>query len=329
MNSEGEDRQRLPTTRAADLQCRREEHRWLIESLWAERAVGIVGGEPKCGKSFLALDLAVAVASGTPALGHFQVPRAGPVLLYAAEDALATVRERLETIARARGTSLDALDLQVITAPTLRLDHEVDRKRLARTVASHRPRLLVLDPLVRLHRIDENAVAEIAPILAYLRAIERKLDAAVLLVHHARKGAGHMRAGQALRGSSELHAWGDSNLYLRRRERTLYLSVEHRGAPAPDDLVLDIDDTPGRTALRICAHPEPSSNGHSDHHPDQRIERALRDAGQPLRLRQLRELCRMRTATLCEVLEQMIRDGRIERCDHGLRLALPRPPAPS
>ena len=33
---------------------------------------------------------------------------------------------------------------------------------------------------------------------------------------HAKKGAGHVRAGQALRGSSEFHAWGDSNLYLRR-----------------------------------------------------------------------------------------------------------------
>src|SRR5215813_8969665 len=32
-----------------------------------------------------------------------------------------------------------------------------------------------------------------------------------LVVHHAKKGAGNIRAGQALRGSSEFHAWGDSN----------------------------------------------------------------------------------------------------------------------
>jgi hypothetical protein len=42
--------------------------------LWSEQAVGIVGGEPKCCKSFLALDLAVAVAYGTPCLRHFSVP---------------------------------------------------------------------------------------------------------------------------------------------------------------------------------------------------------------------------------------------------------------
>jgi len=37
--------------------------RWLIEELWSDQAVGIVGGEPKCCKSFLALDMAVAIAS--------------------------------------------------------------------------------------------------------------------------------------------------------------------------------------------------------------------------------------------------------------------------
>jgi len=41
-----------------------------------------------------------------------------------------------------------------------------------------------------------------------------------------------MRAGEALRGSSEFHAWGDSNLYLRRHGDQLALSVEHRAAAA-------------------------------------------------------------------------------------------------
>ena len=40
---------------------------WLVETLWAEEGVGIVGGAPKCCKSWLALDLALSVASGTPA----------------------------------------------------------------------------------------------------------------------------------------------------------------------------------------------------------------------------------------------------------------------
>src|SRR5690606_11205391 len=106
---------------------------------------------------------------------------------------------------------LGTLDIQAITAPVVRLDLPRDREELEATIAALKPRLVILDPFVRMHRVDENAVTEVAPMLAYLRTIQRKHRTAVLLVHHARKGGAHLRAGQALRGSSELHAWGDSN----------------------------------------------------------------------------------------------------------------------
>ena len=91
---------------------------------------------------------------------------------------------------------------------------------------------LILDPFVRLHRIDENASGEVAPPLAYLRELQRRYALGIVVVHHAKRGAGNVRTGQALRGYSEFHAWGDSNLYLRREADTLTLSVEHRAAPA-------------------------------------------------------------------------------------------------
>jgi RecA-family ATPase len=203
----------LPVAPAHCLAERAEEQRWLVTSLWSEQAVGIIGGEPKCCKSFLALDLAVAVAAGTACLRRFTVPRRGRVLLYAAEDALHIVRRRLEGICAAAGVALADLDVQVITAPTVRLDLQADRNSLDETIAKLQPRLLVLDPFVRLHRIDENASGEVAPLLAYLRELQRRYGVAVVVVHHAKKGAGRVRAGQALRGSSEFHTW---NLYLRR-----------------------------------------------------------------------------------------------------------------
>jgi AAA domain len=89
------------------------------------------------------------------------------VLLFAAEDALHIVRRRLEGISAPANVALASLDIQVITAPTVRLDLNADRRNLAETVASLQPRLLVLDPFVRLHRIDENASGEVAPLLAY------------------------------------------------------------------------------------------------------------------------------------------------------------------
>jgi RecA-family ATPase len=89
--------------------------------------------------------------------------------LYAAEDALQIVRSRLEGICAAAQWTLRDLDLHVITAPTLRLDLAIDRDRLHQTIEQLKPRLLILDPFVRLHRVDENASGKVAPLLAYLR----------------------------------------------------------------------------------------------------------------------------------------------------------------
>lgn len=80
----------------------------------------------------------------------------------------------------------------------MRLDLEAVRRGLDETVAKLRPRLLVLDPFVRLHRIDENASGEVAPLLAYLRELQRRHAVAVLVVHHAKKGAGRVRRVELL-----------------------------------------------------------------------------------------------------------------------------------
>jgi hypothetical protein len=177
----------LPVQPAWRLAEAPEQQRWLVDQLWSEEAVGIIGGEPKCCKSFLALDLAVAVAAGTPCLRRFAVARPGRVLLYPAEDALHVVRRRLEGICAAAGTALAELDVQVITAPSLRLDLNADRASLEETVATLTPRFLILDPFVRLHRIDENVSGDVAPLLAFLRELQRRHAVAIAVVHHARK----------------------------------------------------------------------------------------------------------------------------------------------
>ena len=316
----------LPVTPAYRLAERAEEQRWLVTSLWSEQAVGIIGGEPKCGNSFLALDLAVAVAAGTACLRRFAVPQPGRVLLYAAEDALHIVRRRLEGICAAAAVALAELDMQVITAPILRLDLDADRKSLEATIAKWQPRLLVLDPFVRLHRIDENAAGEVAPLLAYLRELQRRYNLAVILVHHAKKGAGRIRAGQALRGSSEFHAWGDSNLYLRRsggphEGGDLTLTVEHRAAPTMPAITLELIERGHALALEVSEprtlETPPSTS------VDERITAALTKAAGPIPFLELRGMCRVRTASLYQRLAALTAAGRLVKSDKGYSLTTP------
>jgi RecA-family ATPase len=309
-----------PAWRLADCP---EQRRWLVDELWSEEAVGIIGGEPKCCKSFLALDLAVAVAAGIPCLRRFTVTRPGRVLLYPAEDALHVVRRRLEGICAAAGVSLAELDVQVITAPSLRLDLKADRIRLDETVARLKPRLLVLDPFVRLHRIDENVSGDVAPLLAFLRDLQRRHAIAVAVVHHARKGAGAIRAGQALRGSSEFHAWGDSNLYLRRdADDRIVLTVEHRAAAAMPGVTLELTQRDDALALEPVqpAYHQPD-RGTEPTSVDQRINAALRDCAQPRPFSELRASCRVRTTTLYERLAAMTAAGIVVKSPDGYCLA--------
>lgn len=308
----------LPTRVAYALDCQPKEQRWLIDQLWADQAVGIVGGEPKCCKSFLALDMAVAVASGKPCVGRFAPIQTGRVLLYAAEDALHVVRERLDGIAHARQSLLEHLDIHVVTVPTLRLDVDIDRTRLVETVALLRPKMLVLDPFVRLHRCDENASGDVAPLLAFLREIQRRFGVAIVVVHHAKKGGGRIRPGQALRGSSEFHAWGDSNLYLRRdghKEQRLILGVEHRAAKSPEPLHLALlgdEEMIALCSVEMRAEPIEATVSIQD-----QIIRVLRDAEKPLTMNELRELCRVRMQRMCNIVADLAEKGRVTKSNGG------------
>ena len=309
----------LPVELACRLAALPEERRWLIDGLWSEEAVGIVGGEPKCCKSFLALDIAVSVAAGTPCLRRFSVPRPGRVLLFAAEDALHVVRCRIEGIAHAAQQELAALDIHVITAPSLRLDLDDHQQRLTETIDSLRPKLLVLDPFVRLHRRNENAADEISPMLAFLRDLQRRFSLAVVVVHHARKSAGGARDGQALRGSSDFHAWGDSNLYLRRTGDALTLAIEHRAAPSTSGIPLALTERGPALALEVLER-APCAPSTTPPSLTARIEHALADAALPLPFEHLRRVCRVRTASLSDALANMRQQGRVTKSSAGYAL---------
>ena len=317
----------LPVERASRLSTAGAQMQWLVQDLWSDQAVGILGGEPKCCKSFMALDVAVSVASGAACLRQFPVRRTGKVLLFPAEDSLAIVRQRLEGIAAAAQVRFDSLPVEVITAPSLRLDTPADRERLSNTVEQLGPILLILDPMIRLHRVDENDATQIAGLLSYLRELQRKFQLAVILVHHARKDSNGSRPGQALRGSSELHGWGDSNLYMRRRGQQLTLSTEHRAAPSQDHIPLQLSQAGDALSLtvldRSATEPQPEPA------PIDRVRQALAKLREPAPLRLLRKLCGIRTAAVSSALTELSARGEVTRNAGGYQLRVPGGPSVS
>jgi hypothetical protein len=301
----------LAVVRAAELQQATAEHQWLVETLWTSGGVGVVGGTPKSLKTWLALEMAVSVASGTPCLGRFQVRRKGVSLLYLAEDQPCDVRQRLHDLCRHRSLALDALDVHVITEPTLRLDYDTDIARLDATLAAYRPRLLLLDPFVRLHRANENDAQDVARILASLRELQRHHQTAVVVVHHSRKNQRAGQHGQALRGSGDFHAWSDSALYLNHTGNgALLLTIEHRSAPAPQPLYLRLHGQPPHP---VIVEPD------DEHEPsiEERVLGHLRHSPEPTRRTDLRRLLAVNNQRLGQALHSLERLGRVRRSNGG------------
>lgn len=312
-----QDGQTLPVLRACELRAQPPEEHWLIEGLWARSAIGLIGGAPKCCKSWLGLEMAVSVASKSPALGHFATVVSGPVLVYLAEDSLPQVRARVEALCKYRGLDFTALDLHVITVSLLRIDLASDQERLAATIEKLRPRLLLLDPLVRIHRLDENSSSEISGLLGYIRDLQRRFDVAVVLVHHASKKA-RAQPGQALRGSSDLHAIGDSNAYLARRGDRLVLTLEHRAArsPEPIEIELVVDSEQQTACLRVCTEYANPISVRERKLSDEVLELLAREA-RPLPRTEIRALLQVNNKRLGDVLDQLERSAAISRTPRG------------
>lgn len=309
----------LPTLPVHAIKARPTEARWLVQDLWSAEAVGVIGGAPKLCKSWLALDLALSVASGTACLGRFEVHTPGPALVYLAEDPPPQVRDRVAQLCAHRGLALPGLDLHVITAPTLRLDREPDRRALDATLSALRPRFLVLDPLVRLHRLDENSAADVSTLLGFLRELNRRHALALALVHHMAKRS-HREPGQALRGSSDLHAWTDSACYLLRHpNQRLRLSIEHRAAPAPEPLLLRLaggSDEPYHLQLDGLDHePPPLADA---------VRNELATARAPLSRAALRKRLHVNNARLGDALRALEQRRLVLRQPGGWTL----PPVP-
>jgi len=297
------------TLHAGKLQSQTAPLAWVVENLFLEAGAGILGGAPKSCKSFFALDLCVAIASGTSCAGAFRVLSPGPTVVLCAEDPHAVICERLAALSRARGRELDDLPIEVVVEPVVRLPEGLER--LEATIAAFQPRLLLLDPLIRLHRADENSASEMSVILDGLRKLARSSKTAILLVHHSRKAAAG-NGGTGLRGSSDLHAFGDSNLYLRKlsQDSALELKIEHRAAaaPAPVRLKLKVDKQ-----AEPCARFEVLDAAHQEDPAAKRILELLAKSGAPLSSAALREKLGIRNQTVAEALKLLQSDGRVQR----------------
>ena len=216
----------------------------LVEpGLLPPQGILFVGGEPKVGKSLLVANLALALAAGSDRLG-FPIPTPCRVLVCQFELPVPQFVSRLATMRHLLGPAADQNLLvdtrasgHLLSAPQ-GLNHFLSAARVAAA------EIVILDPLYSTHDQDENDTRAMAALCQSLLRLREASRAALIVVHHVRKSIGRYEIGSAFRGSSALHAVGDSYLLLVRpspQVPTVELRFQFRYAPAQEPRLLTLD----------------------------------------------------------------------------------------
>lgn len=242
--------------------------RWLVKDIWTKGGLGFISGAPKSYKSWMAIDLAISIATATPFLGQpgFVVTKAKPVLYLQEEDDLRLVMERLALITEAKAPDQfwngqirytgevgsdgrPARDSLVWAPPThpIPLAMQVQTGFIAsdpgwqawldEIVEEGKFAMIVIDTLGTVAgEIDTDKSGELMTrMLKPLRVIARKHDAAICIVHHNKKAANQGgRAGQDMLGSTALHAWVECALYARSKDTNGEIQIEREAKLAMD-----------------------------------------------------------------------------------------------
>lgn len=162
------------------------EPRWAVPGL-LPAGLTICGGRPKVGKSWLGLQLALAVAGGGQALDTRA--EAGRVLVLALEDPPRRIRERMVRQKWPEALPVDVLPLGKFQEKVGDLGRGGAR-RLADQMERGQYRLVVIDTFSRAFAGDQNDHAEMTAALSPLQEIAQTLNTAVLIIDHLRKGVG-------------------------------------------------------------------------------------------------------------------------------------------
>ena len=178
---------------------------WLVDPLLPQ-GLSMLFGSPKSGKSYLAVSLAWAVASGSPWFGFRTVQT--PVL-YLVGEGLGDIRLRAEALHVADGTHPGGQLSWWSTS--LRLSSERDQARLRLEVARAGAGLLIVDTWQRFAGLrDENDAGQTTAALSVLEDLAQD-GVSVVLVHHRSKAQ-----DVGARGSSALTASVEAALLVER-----------------------------------------------------------------------------------------------------------------
>lgn len=284
-----------------------EPIRWIVPG-YVPEGFSVLAGRQKLGKTWLAIDIALAVASGGMAMGAIEV-EGGDVLYLDLENGERRVQRRVDAIYPDPRSRPDLSRLEWVTdAPALDkgLIDALEDWRLSVL----NPRLVVLDVLQRIKPVGsaarnsyENDYSAWAP----LQQWAMRHGIAVIGLHHTKKG-GADDPLEALSGSNGLSACADTTLVLDRDGNGITLYVRGRDVDEKES-ALDFADgiwTMKGDAAKIRMTTE-----------RQAILDALLDADEPMSPSEISDATRMPNQNVRQLLVSMAKANEVKKAGRG------------
>ena len=197
------------------------------EGILLNGTILLIVGPAKSKKTFLTQNLALSIAMGKDFAG-FKITKPKKVLYYLAEGGYYPNRERLQKMAKNIPPD-NTENFLIDFPPYMPINHPESYDEIYKTIKESDAEVVILDPLIRFHNVDENSASAMSEVFGIIRQLIKELGISVILVHHT--GKVETRGG---RGSSVIIGEYDSCITIHRStEDYIRLTYDMRHVATP------------------------------------------------------------------------------------------------
>ena len=199
------------------------------DGILLEETMLVIVGPPKSKKTFLAQNLALAIASGK-SFANFEITKPKKVLYFLAEGGYYPNRDRLQKMgADFSEKYMENFELSLLSY--LPINQNDSYKKMYNIIKNSGAEVVVIDPLIKFHDVDENSASQISDVFGRIRELIQELEISVKLVHHTGKVV-----SKGGRGSSALVGEYDSCITIKINKdlpNSINLSYDTRHTESP------------------------------------------------------------------------------------------------
>lgn len=238
---------------------------WLVQDLLTRHGFSVMYGQPGCGKTFLALDLALCVASGRDFHG---MPTKQGNVLYIVGEGVGGIGKRVNAWGDNRGKGLDPDKLPFWIVPVaVNFSKAEEIEKLLATIDELEQEhgkfsLVVVDTVARsMLGADENSATDMGKFVKSCDTVKEHCGCALLAIHHSGKDS-----SKGMRGSSALMGAVDTSMKIKKagEQITLNMDKQKDAEPVEDQFFLMQTATVGTFSTETSVYLEKMSEAMAD-----------------------------------------------------------------